>query len=513
MLDRRRMYTVAALMLAMFLTAVDVTIVETAMPRIVGSLGGFSMLTWLVTAYMLTSTATVPVYGKLADLFGRKKTFTIGAVIFVAGSALCGAATSMEMLIAFRALQGLGAGAVQPVVQTILGDIFTPAERAKMQAWFSAVWGFSALIGPLVGGLMTDYLSWRYLFYINLPLGTIALVMVWRYLEEKVEKRKVSVDYMGAITLTSGMSLLLLALLSGGTHYPWSSPQVLAMLGGAALFLALFVWSQGKAVDPILPLSLFKEPVIGYSVLASFMVGGVMYGITVYLPIWAQGVQGFSATRSGASLLWISVAWSTSAVLGGRLIMKMGIRPAAILGLSLNGLGAAGLVILARTLPQLPEVLLALVTATVGAGMGFSTVAFVLGVQNSVEWSRRGMATASLQFMRTLGGLVWVSVMGATMNVSLLGGLRQIPGITATTASEAGAIANQLLDWQARAGLPAGQLSAMTEALANSLRQVHLVVLLAGIASLAVAWLLPNVRFQQQQPAAPKPAPQGSVGH
>lgn len=500
-------------MLASFLTAVDVTIVDTAMPRIVGSLGGFSMLTWVISAYMLTSTATVPVYGKLADLFGRKKTFTVGAVIFVAGSALCGAAPSMEMLILFRGLQGLGAGAIQPVVQTILGDIFTPAERAKMQAWFSAVWGFSALIGPLVGGLLTDYLSWRYLFYINLPLGTLALLMVWRFLDERLEPRKVTVDYTGATTLTLGMSVLLLALLSGGVYYPWTSPQVLGMLGGAALLLLLFVWSQGRATDPIMPLALFREPVIGFGVLSSFMVGGVMYGTTVYLPIWAQGVQGFSATRSGASLLWISVAWSLSAVMGTRLIMRMGVRPSVLLGLSLNTLGAAGLVLIGRTLPQIPEILLAAVTAVIGSGMGFSTVAFVLGVQNAVDWTRRGVATASLQFMRTLGGLIWVSVMGAVMNLALLAGLRRIPGVSAATSEQAGKVANSLLDPESWSKLPVAQLDLMREALATALRQVHLVVLLAAVASLAAAWLLPNVRFQQQGAQAAQPAPSGSTGH
>jgi len=511
-LKDRRIYTVFALMIASFLTAVDVTIVDTAMPRIVGSLGGFSLLTWLVTAYMLTSTATVPVYGKLADLFGRKKTFTIGAVIFVGGSALCGLAPTMPMLILFRAIQGLGAGAIQPVVQTILGDIFTPAERAKMQAWFSAVWGFSALIGPLVGGLLTDYLSWRFLFYINLPLGALALYMVWRYFDEQVSHKRVSVDYLGATTLTLGMSLLLLAVLSGGTEYPWTSWQVLAMLAGAILFLITFVIAQGKAADPIMPLALFKEPAIGFAVLSSFMVGGVMYGTSVYLPIWAQGVQGFSATRSGASLLWLSVGWPIAAVLGAKLIMRMGVRPSALLGLGLNAIGAVLLVVLGRTMEQIPEVLLGVVTFVIGAGMGFSSVAFVLGVQNAVDWARRGVATASLQFMRTLGGLVWVSAMGSVMNLVLLDGLKQIPGVSATTTTQAGQIANKLLDPISRTELPAEQIATMAHALANALREVHIVVMLAAIISLAAAWLMPNIRFQPA-PAQGQPQPQATGGH
>lgn len=205
-LKDRRMLTVYALMLSMFLAAVDVTIVDTALPRIVGSLGGFSLLTWLVTAYMLTSTSTVPVYGKLADILGRKRTFTIAAVIFVGGSALCGLAQTMGQLIFFRAVQGLGAGGIIPTVHTIIGDIFTPAERAKMQGWFSGVWGFSALIGPLLGGLIVDNLDWRWLFYINLPLGGIAIFMIWRYLQESANRRTVQVDYLGSVSMTLGVT-------------------------------------------------------------------------------------------------------------------------------------------------------------------------------------------------------------------------------------------------------------------------------------------------------------------
>lgn len=503
MVKDQRMYTVFALMLASFLAAVDVTIVDTAMPRIVGALGGFSMLTWLVTAYMLTSTATVPIYGKLADLIGRKLTFTIGATIFVLGSALCGLSQTMTQLIVFRAVQGLGAGAIIPTVQTIIGDIFTPAERARMQGWFSAVWGFSSLVGPLAGGLIVDYASWRWLFYINLPLGMIALLMIWRHLEEKVERRQgVQVDYLGSITLTLGITSLLLLLLTGGTEYPWASPQAVGLGLAAAVLLAVFIWQERRAPDPMLPLDLFKDPQIAIPVLAGFMVGGVMYGVTVYLPIWAQGVQGFSATRSGASLLWMSIAWSLSSFVGGRLIMRMGIRPAAVTGMVLLAAASAGLVTLGRAMERLPEAVLGILTFAVGTGMGFSTLAFVLGIQNAADWSRRGIATASLQFLRTLGGLVWVSVMGAVMNMTLLRRLSAVPGVAAATTREAGEVANALLDPRSWAALPAEQLDLMREALAGALRNVHLVMLFAGIISLLVALTLPNVKF------AKKPAQQ-----
>ncbi len=491
----KRIYTVFALMLATFLTAVDVTIVETAMPRIVGSLGGFSLLTWVITAYMLTATATMPVYGKLADLFGRKRTFTIGAVIFVAGSALCGLAQSMPQLILFRAIQGLGAGAIQPVVQTIIGDIFTPAERAKWQAWFSGVWGFSAMVGPLIGGLVVDYADWRYLFYINFPLGGLALAMLWRFLEEKLEPRQVQIDYLGSVTMTGGITFLLMALLTGGTHYEWGSPQILGMLGAAAALLALFFWQERRAPDPMLPLGLFRIRLIGIAVLASFMVGGVMYGMTVYLPVWAQGVQGFSATRSGASLLWLSIGWPLTSIIGGRFILRMGIRPAALAGLVCNLLSALMLVVMGRMLGYLPEVALAAITFVLGCGMGFSTMAFILGVQHSVQWAQRGVATAALTFVRVLGGLIWVSVMGGVMNLSLLPRLQRIPGVDVVTAREAGDVANQLLDPQQWGNLPTGQVDALRGALGDALRNVHLIVLLVAVVALGAALWLPNMRF------------------
>lgn len=497
------MYTVFALMLSSFLTAVDVTIVDTAMPRIVGSLGGFSMLTWVITAYMLTSTATVPVYGKLADLIGRKRTFTVGAIIFVLGSALCGLSQSMGQLILFRGLQGLGAGAITPVVQTIIGDIFTPAERAKMQAWFSGVWGFSALVGPLVGGLMTDYLTWRWLFYINLPLGILALIMIWRHLEEKLEPRKVQIDYLGSMTMTAGVTCLLLALLRGGTDAPWASPQILGLLAGSAVLLGIFLWQEGRAPDPMLPLALFRRPVIGFPVAANFMLGGLLTATSVYLPLWAQGVQGFSATRSGASLLWLSIGWPAASIVGGRFIMRLGVRPAALLGLALNVVAAFGMVLVGRLINPIPPALFAVITFVIGCGMGFSSLAFVLGVQNAVDWSQRGVATASLQFIRTLGGLIWISIMGGVMNVVLLAGLRRIPGVAAATVGEAGKVANQMLDPAAWAALPAQQLQAMREALAAALRNVHLLMLTAAVASLLIALLMPNVTFQSK-PAAPQ---------
>ncbi|WP_324668831.1 MDR family MFS transporter [Geochorda subterranea] len=497
----RRMRTVYALMLAMFLTAIDATVVDTAMPRIVGSLGGFSMLTWLVTAYLLTSTSTVPVYGKLADLFGRRRTFAVGATLFLAGSALCGLARSMPQLVAFRALQGLGAGAVQPVVQTIIGDLFSPQERARYQAWFSAVWGISALVGPLVGGLVVDHVSWRWLFYINLPLGGLAIYMVLTQLEERAPRRAATIDYLGSALLTIGTSAVLLALLEGGVTLPWGSAPVLALLGGGAALLALFVLQERRHPDPMLPLDLFRTPTIGLANLATFMIGGVFYGTTVFLPLWAQGVQGYSATRSGASLLWLSVGWPLASIFASRYILRVGQRRAAALGLVLQTAASVGLLVLARLHRELPELAFAGVTFVIGAGMGLATLSFILGVQSAVGWERRGVATASLQFVRTLGGLVWVALMGAAVNRTLAAHLRALPEVSVRTSAQAAAFASDLLDPVQRAVLSPATVEAAREALAQALRGVHELMVVCAAVALAITLLLPDVRLGERASA------------
>lgn len=496
-LDPKRLRIVLSCMLATFLTAVDVTIIDTAIPRIVGALGGFKLFTWLVTGYLLTSTATIPLYGKLADIIGRKKTFVIGATLFLLGSVLCAFAKTMPQLILYRGLQGLGAGGIQPVVQTILGDIFTPTERAKVQGWFSSIWGLSGLIGPLLGGLIVDYVDWRWLFLINLPLGLFALFMLITNLQEKVGQRTQPVDYLGSALLTASLSALMLGLVTGGTTFPWASGEIIGLFVSAAVLLVGFVLQERRHPDPMLPLDLFKDRTIGVANLASLVIGGVYYGTTVYLPLWAQGVQGFSATRSGASLLWLSIGWPIAAVLGGRYILKVGQRRAALLGLGFNVVGALGLMLLARVAHEIPPVGFAIVTYLVGSGMGFATLAFVLGVQSSVGWERRGVATASLQFIRTLGGLVWVAVMGAVMNGTFAKGLQAVPSLGITTVSAAADFANELLDPAKWGELSPAVLAAARGALADSLRWVHVIVFGCAVATFAATLWFPNKKLDQ----------------
>lgn len=496
-LDPKRLRIVLSVMLATFLTAVDATIVDTAIPRIVGALGGFKLFTWLVTGYLLTSTATIPLYGKLADIIGRKKTFVIGATLFLLGSVLCAFAKTMPQLILFRGLQGLGAGGIQPVVQTILGDIFTPTERAKVQGWFSSIWGLSGLIGPILGGVIVDYVDWRWLFLINLPLGLFALFMLITNLQEKVGERTQPVDYLGSAFLTGGIAALMLALVTGGTTYPWGSGEIVGLFAAAVVLLLAFVRQERTHPDPMLPLDLFKDKTIGIANLASLVIGGVFYGTTVYLPLWAQGVQGFSATRSGASLLWLSIGWPIASVLAGRYILKVGQRKAALLGLGLSVVGALGLLILARVAHEISPAGFALVTFLIGSGMGFTTLAFILGVQSSVGWERRGVATASLQFIRTLGGLVWVAVMGAVMNSAFAKGLQAVPALGIKTTAAAADFANELLDPKSWATLDPTVLAAARGALADALRWVHVIVLFCAVATFFVTLWFPNKKLDQ----------------
>ncbi|KXK29182.1 MAG: Multidrug resistance protein 3 [Candidatus Hinthialibacteria bacterium OLB16] len=492
LMTSKRRYVVFAVMLATFLAAVDMTIVDTALPRIVGSLGGFSMFTWLVTAYLLTSTALVPAYGKLADILGRKKVFTLGTVIFLLGSALCGQANDMVQLILFRGLQGLGAAGILPVVQTIIGDIYSPAERAKMQGWFSSVWGLSALLGPLVGGVIVDHFSWRWLFYINLPLGALALVMLHIYFDEKVADRQASVDYTGSAFLVFGISAFMLGLLEGGSRFAWTSPPILGLFACAAILGVLFIRQEYRHDDPILPPDLFRDRTIFTANLAQLFLGGVLYSATVYLPLWAQGVQGFSATRSGASLLWLSIGWPLASAIGGRVILQVGQRPAAILGLIFTTAGAAALLILDHRVAGIPEAGFGIVTFCIGSGMGFATLSFMLGVQSAVGWEQRGVATASLQFIRTLGGLIWVAIMGAVMNLTLAAELQKMPKLGILNMSQAASFANNLLDPDIWARMTPDDLTMARSALADSLRQVHWVTLLCSVIALLITLKLPN---------------------
>src|SRR5947209_19524861 len=292
MTKQAKILVTLGLMLGTALAALDTTIVGTALPSIVGKLGGITLYSWVFSAYLLTSTSTVPIYGKLADLYGRKPIFLFGTALFLIGSVACGSAQTMEQLIVFRAIQGLGAGAVLPIVLTIIGDIFALEERARMQGFFSGVWGLSSIVGPAVGGLIVDHFSWRWVFYINIPFGLLSAFLLIVSFKEHVERKKRRLDYAGTFALTGAIVALLFALLQGGTTWAWDSLPSIGLFATAIVLTTLFLWVERRAAEPILPLTLFDNRIIAIASIGGVVLGIVMFGVTSYVPLFVQGVNG-----------------------------------------------------------------------------------------------------------------------------------------------------------------------------------------------------------------------------
>ncbi|WP_067818038.1 MDR family MFS transporter [Nocardia inohanensis] len=403
----------AALMLATSLVALDSTIIATAVLTITDQLGGFSQFPWLFSIYLLAQAVTVPIYGKLADMLGRKPVMLFGIAVFALGSLLCGLATSMPALIAFRAVQGIGAGAVGPMSITIAGDIYTLAERAKVQAYLAAVWATSSVLGPLFGGVFSEYLSWRWIFLINLPLAALAAWMIMRKFTEVAPRQSHRIDYLGAVLLTVGAGALILALLEGGQAWSWTSPISLALFAGGALVLVIFGLVERRAVNPILPLWVFTRRILVASSLVSLLVGAVLLGLTSYVPTFAQGVLGTSALIAGLTVGALTLGWPLSASQSGKVYLRIGFRYTALIGSTLATVGAASLLLVGAHAGLLQ---VALGCFIVGTGMGLVASPTLIAAQDSAEWSERGVVTSTNMFARNLGSSVGVAVFGAMVN-------------------------------------------------------------------------------------------------
>ncbi|HEU5230147.1 MAG TPA: MDR family MFS transporter [Ktedonobacteraceae bacterium] len=488
---------IVALMLGMSLASLDTTIVGTAMPSIVGKLGGIALYSWVFSVYLLTSTTTVPIYGKLADLYGRKPLFLFGSSLFLLGSIACGTAQTMEQLIVFRAIQGLGAGAVLPIVLTIIGDNFDLQERARLQGFFSGVWGLSSIVGPALGGLIVDHFSWRWVFYINIPFGLLSAVLLIFSLKENIERKKHQLDYLGTLTLTGSIIALLFAVLQGGTSWAWNSPQSIGLFVTAAALLALFLRQERRASEPILPLTLFNNRIIAISSFGGVILGVIMFGITSYVPLFVQGVKGGTATSAGLVLGPFLLAWPIASTASGRIVLRLGYRFTAGMGAFLTMIGVS-MVTLFTAQTSTPFVITSMVL--IGSGMGFSSTSYMLSVQNAVPWNLRGVATASTQFFRTIGGTVGVAVMGTILNAQMA--IRFSP-IFAHFASAAqrlpkGVIpGNVLLTPDLRALLPTAFLQQLEGALAQSLFWVYLLLVVLAVIALVGMFWLPGGRADQ----------------
>lgn len=415
---KRKQITMIGVILAMLLAALDQTIVGTALPKIVRDLGGANHLTWVVTAYMLASTVTVPIYGKLSDLYGRKWFFFSGIMLFLVGSVLCGLSHNMTELVVFRALQGIGGGAIMGNAFAIIADLFAPAERAKWQGVLGGIFGLASVIGPVVGGWLTDHVSWRAVFYVNIPLGIVALAFIGFLMPRVVSTIKDKViDYWGAITIVTSLVSLLLALSWGGSQYAWGSNMIMGLFAIAAVSTAGFIWAETKAKEPIIPLSLFKNSIFTTSVIISFLTAAAMFGAVIYIPLFGQLVQGVSATDSGTILTPLMVGLIGASILAGQIIARTGrYRFVAIVGACLL---VVSLLWLSQVKVHTSHLMLISQMVALGVSLGAIMPVFNIAVQNAFDRSKMGVVTASTQLFRSIGGTVGTAVLGALFNNAL----------------------------------------------------------------------------------------------
>jgi EmrB/QacA subfamily drug resistance transporter len=458
---RDRSIVTIALMLAMAVAALEQTVVSTAMPSIIAALKGIEIYPWVFSAYLLASTVMTPIYGKLADLYGRKRVLLFGLGMFMLGSILSGMAQSMPQLIATRVLQGIGAGAIGPIVLTMIGDLFTLEERARVQGLFSFVWGGSSLIGPALGGVLTDQLSWRWVFFVTVPFGLVAAWILVRHVRESVERREVKpIDWTGALLLAGGSSALLLAVLKGE-----STSMALGVLLFAVLLLVGFVRHERRAADPVLPMDLLVSPHIAPAILGSFLIGGLLFGIDTYIPLFIQGVREGSATVAGRTITPLFLVWSISVIVAARVVVRLGFRRTAVVGSILLSLGTFCLA-LGTVWPDAYGPFFLVGMIVVGLGMGPTSLSYILAVQSSVKWDRRGAATAAVIFFRTMGGALGVGLLGASLSIALAHRLAASGG--------AGIDVTAALRPETHKLLTPDQLRIVQEALGRSLRDVFL---------------------------------------
>jgi EmrB/QacA subfamily drug resistance transporter len=442
--SQNRTLLLIGLIIAMFFSALDGTIVGTAMPKIVGDLGGLSMMTWLTTAYLLTSTTVVPIAGKLADLLGRRVVYVTGLIIFMGASALCGIADTMTELIIYRGLQGIGGGVMMPMAMIVIGDLFTGKERAKFQGVFGGIYGLASVIGPQIGGWIVDTWNWKWVFYINLPVGIIATIFIALGLRGKRQTGPINFDLLGMFTMIVGVVSLLLALSLGGKDYAWDSWQIIGMFLLAIVALISFVIIETKAKEPILPMYLFKNKTFTLLNLIGFFMAIGMFGAITFVPFFMQGIVGVSATESGTIMTPMMIAMIITSVIGGQLVYKVGIKPQIITGMLIMG---GGFFLLTTMDIDTGKLAATSYMAIIGIGMGLVMPILTLALQESFSKEELGIVTSSSQFFRSIGGTFGITILGAVMN-SKSGTLltdKLVPFLN-TLPAEAGAMTDKFKD-------------------------------------------------------------------
>jgi EmrB/QacA subfamily drug resistance transporter len=481
-------------MLSLFLASMESTVVATGMPTIVSQLGGLNSYSWVFSAYMLASTTTVPVYGKLSDIYGRKPIYLAAMALFLLGSLLCGFSQSMGQLIAFRAVQGLGAGGLLPLAFIMIGDMFTFEQRARMQGVFSGVWGVSSVIGPLLGGFLVDQVSWHWIFFINVVPGLLAATLVGRAWSDRPRAAgaaRPAVDYAGATLLTVSVVVLLLGLFELGTPLGW------VLLVSAALLFAALAWAERRAADPVLPLALFRDRLFAVACLHGLLAGWAMFGSSAYVPLFVQAVLGTSATAAGATLTPLLIAWVLASIVGSRLLLRMGYRTLALIGMVMLTIGAF---LMSRIGAGTSQWGLVVGLSLMGVGMGLSIPAFLIAVQSTVERRFLGTATSTIQFSRSIGGVLGVSVMGVVLSMRLAANLLAAGMDPATVPL------NTLLDPVGQASASAALDATLRGALAGAVQSVFLLAFGAAAIGLAATALAPAGRIAQLATRQSQPA-------
>ncbi|QGQ93568.1 MFS transporter [Paenibacillus psychroresistens] len=472
------------LMISTFLSAIEGTIVSTAIPKIASDLGGVQKISWVVSIYLLSMVVTTPIFGKISDLFGRKPVFMIGTVVFLLGSILSGLSQTMEQLIIFRAIQGIGAGALIPVTFTIIGDVFQFEQRAKIQGLISAMWGVAGILGPLTGGLLVDYVSWRWIFYFNLPFGILSLILILSALQEGFERKKHHIDYWGALAFTLSMTCFLYALLEGGSAFPWDSPMIISLFSISAILGIIFFYIEWKSPEPMLPLKLFSNRIIAVVNLSGFLISFVLVAISFYIPLWVQGVYGEGATFSGLIIVPMTITWPLSAALCGKFITKYGIRAITLWGITLIICSSISLAIASAYLPM--HWVLAVLMGGFGLGFGFLFTTMTFSVQSAVGWNLRGIAIASNQFLRTLGQTIGIAVFGLLLNTGIVRHMSKDLALQMDM--------NKALSPEYASTLPQNILQGYRSALASSLHLVFIVIAVIALVSFLIILALPKGR-------------------
>jgi EmrB/QacA subfamily drug resistance transporter len=468
-----RPLVLAAAVGAILISSIEGTIVATVMPQIVGQLGGFDLFSWVFTAYLLTQAVTIPIYGRLADLYGRKRMLLWALGLFLGGSVLCGCAWSMVSLIGFRIVQGIGAGGLVPIAQTVVGDLYTPVERAKLQGYLSSVWAIGSIVGPLLGAFLVAHTIWPMVFWINVPIGIVVVAMLVLWLHEDLKQRLHRIDYVGALLMMLGSGVLMFALVQG----PHLGGRAFAVLMCCAIaFLALFVLHERRSPEPMLPIALLKNRIIGAGAIGCFALGATIMGSSAFLSLYVQGVMGRSAIIAGIVLMTPSVTWPIGSSSGGWIMLRTSYRTTCAIGAVPL---IAGSLIMVALDPASGPLLAGIGAGLIGVGMGLTNNTFTVAIQGSVGWAQRGIATSTMSFMRQVGQALGAAVFGGTINAAL------------ATQGAGSDIVDRIMDPVLRRGIAAEEIAPLTTAIAHGLHVVYLITAALCLVVLGTALLLP----------------------